>query len=240
MSHRIRSTLIAILLAGLLVACAAPATAVPTFEPTPVPIVVTAIPDIPVNQITIPTGEGDGTIKATITGNGDIAVMIHKHRMDTDTRSYWTPLVDSLSANEKLRIVTYTLRRYETALKDGRLVLDYLRAEGITRIICISGGIGQVCTDLQQEPELIGMVKFPGDNLTPVEADFPKLFVAADSDPNGFALSLQQAYDDSTEPKTFKSYATTAEGPAIFAKPDVGPQVLADITDFINGIVSGQ
>ena len=240
MSHLIRSTLIALLLAGLLVACATPATPAPTLEPTPVPVVATAIPDIPVNQITIPTGEGDGTIKATITGNGDIAVMIHKTRFDTDVRSYWTPLVDSLSANEKLRIVTYTLRNYDTALKDGRLVLDYLRAEGITKIICISAGIGKVCTDLQKEPELIGMVKFPGDNLVPIEADFPKLFVAADADTNGFSVNLQQAYDDSAEPKTFKSYAVSAEGPAIFSVPDVGLQVLTDITDFINEIVNGQ
>ena len=82
------------------------------------------------------------------------------------------------------------------------------------------------------------MVFFPGDNLLPIEADLPKLFVTADADAGGLAGSLQQAYEHSAEPKTFKSYA--ADGPAIFLKADVGPQVLADITDFINGIVSGQ
>ncbi len=239
MFYKIKSILFVLLLIGLLVACAAPATPVATLEPTPIPVVATAIPDIPVTQVSIPTGElGDETIKATITGNGNIAVIVHKHRNDTDTTSLWTPLVDSLSANEKLRIVTYTLRNYDTALTDGRLVLEYLRAEGITRIICISAGIGKVCTDLQQEPELIGMVKFPGDNLAPIESDFPKLFVAAETDQ--FAVSLQQAYDDSAEPKTFKSYAVIADGPEIFSKADVGPQAIADITDFINGIVNGQ
>ena len=238
MSQLIKSTLIALLLTGILVACAAPATAEPTHVPPAATAIPVSTPDIQGNQVTLPTGDGDETIKATITGHGDIAVMVHKHRDDTDSRSYWTPLVDSLSANEKLRIVTYTLRGYETSLSDTRIVFDYLKAEGITKIICISASIGQVCTNLQKEPEIIGMVKFPGDNLVPIEADFPKLFVAADTDQ--FTDNLRQAYEDSAEPKTFKSYAVSADGPAIFSVPDVGPQVVADITDFINGIVSSQ
>jgi len=233
MSRLIRSTIIALLLAGLLVACAAPA--------TPVPVVATAIPDIQSNQVTILTEEGNEAIKATIIGNGDIAVMVHKTRFDTDTTSRWTPLVDILSANEKLRIVTYTLRNNGgTVIQDSRAVFDYLRAEGINRIICISVGLSQDCANLRKEPEIIGMVIFPGDNLIPIEAGFPKLFVTADTEPNGFAGSLQRAYENSAEPKTFKSYAVSADGPAIFSAPDVGPQVLADITDFINEIVSGQ
>jgi len=229
----IKSISFALLLVGVIGACAAPAISAPvSTQPAD-----TAIPHILDDQITIPVGEGgDETIKATITGNGDIAVMVHKHRYDTDTKSYWTPLVDSLSANEKLRIITYTLRGYETGVRDTRIVFDYLKAEGVTKIICISAGIGQVCTNLQDEPEIIGMVKFPGDILTPIEADFPKLFVASEADSD----SLRQTYENSAEPKTFKSYAVSADGPAIFSVPDVGLQVVADITDFINGIVNSQ
>ncbi len=242
MFYKIKSILF-VLLFVVLVACSAPATPVPTSVPTPVPtpvpVVATTIPAIQSHEITIPMEEGDEPIQATITGNGEIAVMMHKTRFDTDTMSRWTPLIDILSANEKLRMVLYTLRNdAETPDKDSKAVFDYLRAEGINGIICISAGLPSVCADLQNEPEMIGMVVFPPQYTVAIEAGFPKLFITADTE--RFSGNLQQTYENSAEPKTFKSYAAAAEGPVIFINAEVGPQVLADITDFINGIVSGQ
>ena len=244
MFYKIKPMLFVLLLASLLVACATPATAVPTY----VPIVATAVPAIPVNQITIPVGEGEEDVKATIIGNGDIAVVMHKTIYDTDTMSRWTPLIDSLSANEKLRMVLYTLRNVagsdihdaSSPDKDSNAVFDYLRSEGINKIICISAGLPSVCADLQNEPEMIGLVAFPPEYVVSIEAGFPKLFITAETEPNGWSGNLQQTYENSAEPKTFKSYPVAVAGPVIFINADVGPQALADVTDFINGIVNSQ
>jgi len=259
MLHKIKLLWFVLFVMGLLVSCAAPAPALtqppaptqppptqpeptqPALTPTSTPApTATAIPHIPGNEVTIPAGEGDETIKATITGKGDIALMI-ANPWDDNVTSIWTPLVDTLAANENLRIINFVYRNVEsTPVKDSRAVFDYLRAEGIKKIICISAGFGQNCVSLQKEPEIIGMVIFASTNLSPIQAGFPKLFVTADADPYGFAGITQSAYEHSAEPKTFKSYVAAVHGPRLFYKADVRAQVLADILDFINGIVSGR
>jgi hypothetical protein len=242
MSHMIRSTWFVLLIAGLLVACTAPAPArsptsapAPTTQPTqPVP---TSTPGIASEQVTISVD--NASFEATVTGNGETAVLIADS--GTGAISDWAPLVDALKPNRNLRIVTFAYREItSTGVKDVTAVLDYLRAEGIEKIICLGAGIGsRFCTNLQQEPEIIGMVLIGADGLA-IEADYPKLFLTADADPLGMAGSTERVYNQSAEPKSFKTYAAGVHGPALFAKPDVGPQVLADITSFISEIVASQ
>jgi hypothetical protein len=70
-----------------------------------------------------------------------------------------------------------------------------------------------------------------------IDSDFPKLFLTADTDPLGMAGSTERVYDQSAEPKVFKTYPASVHGEALFSQEDVGPQVLADITSFINEIL---
>src|SRR5688572_10872843 len=170
MSRLIKSTWFALLLAGMLAACAAPATAVPTVtpvqpapataqpEPTQPTLAPTAEPSIPGEQVSISVAEDNETFNATVTGNGEIGVIL------ADTFGYnplrWLPLIDALDDNENLRMVTFAYRDEDaTPNQDTRAVFDYLRAEGIDRILCVGAGYGaDACGFLQSEPEIIGMV----------------------------------------------------------------------------------
>lgn len=252
MSRLIKSTWIVLLLAGLLAACAAPATAVPTSapvqpapataqpEPTQPALAPTAVPSIPGEQVAISVAADNETFNATVTGNGEIGVIL------ADTFGYnplrWLPLIEALDSNENLRMVTFAYRDEDaTPNQDTRAVFDYLRAEGIDKIICVGAGYGsRACGYLQNEAEIIGMVLITVDQPSKIEGDFPKLFLTADTDSVTPAAVTQRVYEQSTEPKEFKSYVAGVHGPALFANTDVGPQVLADVTDFINGIVNGQ
>jgi hypothetical protein len=198
------------------------------------------VPSIPGEQIDIPSGDGDETINATITGNGEIGVIL------ADTFGYnplrWLPLINALEGNENLRMVTFTYRDEDaTPNQDTRAVFDYLRAEGIDKILCVGSGYGsRACGYLQDEPEMIGMVMITVDQPPSIEGDFPKLFLTAETDSITPAAVTQRVFEQSSEPKSFKLYAAGVHGPALFANADVGSQVLADITDFINGIVNSQ
>ena len=249
MSHMIRSTWFVLLIAGLLGACAAPAPSLsptsapaPTTQPEPTQPVAasTSIPSIPGEQVAISVAADNETFNATVTGDGEIGVIL------ADTFGYnplrWLPLIDALDGNENLRMVTFAYRDEDaTPNQDTRAVFDYLRAEGIDKIICVGAGYGsRACGYLQNEPQIIGMVLITADQPSKIEGDFPKLFLTADTDSVTPAAVTQRVYEQSTEPKEFKSYAAGVHGPALFAKADVGPQVLADITSFINMIVSEQ
>jgi hypothetical protein len=248
MSRLIKSLFIILLLAG----CAAPAPTatapviVPTvtsLPPTEAAPAATSTPGISGVQISIPAPDEafGATISATVTGKGDIGVILAN---TPDGASLaWAPLVDLLDSKENLRIVTFEYRdksSYSTFDEDIMAVLDYLRAEGIQKTICIGGGAGTpACAFLQEQPDIIGMI-FISTEVSAIESGFPKLFLTADSDPFGMTGSTQRAYDQSAEPKEFKSYASGRSGPGLFTDPDVGSQVLADIMDFIDGIVSAQ
>ena len=252
MPRLIKFTSFVLLLTGLLAACAAPATEVATSAPVqPAPATAqpeptqpapsaTSVPSIPGEQVAIPVVADNETFTATVTGNGQIGIIL------ADTGGYkpwrWLPLIDALDGNEHLRMVTFAYRNEDaTPNQDTRAVFDYLRAEGIDKIICVGAGYGSgACGFLQNEPEIIGMVFFASHLIPDIEADFPKLFLAADSDPIAPSGIIQRAYEQAAEPKIFKTYTAGVHGPALFAKADVGPQVLADVTDFINGIASGQ
>jgi hypothetical protein len=237
MLSNIRSLLVVLFIVSFLVSCAAP-TSAPTQQPTAIPTqpVPTSTPGIPVEQVTIPVD--NESFQATITGNGEIAVIIASN--GEGAPSDWDLLVQALSANEHLRMVTFAYRNIVgTGDKDLAALLNYLRNEGVTKIICIGEGVGSnFCTHLQEEPEMIGMVFLATESLG-IKADFPKLFLTADADPFGMAGSTERVFNQSTEPKTFKSYTAGVHGSALF-KADVGPQVLADITSFMNEVVEGQ
>jgi hypothetical protein len=249
MSHMIRSTWFVLLIAGLLVACAAPP---PTLSPTSAPApttqpeptqpapTLTSAPSIPGEQVVISVEEDNEMFNATVTGNGEIGVIL------ADTFGYnplrWLPLIDALDGNEHLRMVTFAYRNEDaTPNQDTRAVFDYLRAEGIDKIICVGAGYGsRACGYLQNEPEIIGMVMITVDQPPKIEGDFPKLFLTADTDSITPAAVTQRVYEQSTEPKEFKSYASGRHGTGLFADPNIGQQVSADVTSFINGIVNGQ
>jgi hypothetical protein len=202
----------------------------------------TSTPGISGVQVSVPAPDGTfgATVTATITGKGDIGIIL-ANTPDRDA-SAWAPLVDVLGNNEDLRIVTFEYRDksgYSTVDDDIVAVLDYLRAEGIQKIICIGGGPGTPCAFLRDEPEIIGMV-FITTDVSGIEADFPKLFITGDSDPFGMAGSTQRVYEQSAEPKAFKSYTSGRAGTGLFTDPNVGSQVLADIKGFIEGIVGAQ
>jgi hypothetical protein len=245
----VRSTWLVLLAAGLLVAaCAAPqAAATPTSVPAPATQPEPAQPEssptagsgIPGEQVAIPVPEDNETFPASVTGQGETGVIL------ADTFGYdpsgWLPLVEALAGNETLRIVTFAYRDEDaTPNQDTRAVFDYLRAEGIERIICVGAGYGaRACGFLQDEPEMAGMVLMVIDNPT-IEADVPKLFLTADADPLGMAGTTERVFDQSAEPKEFKTYPAGVHGPALFQVEGVGPQALADITGFIDRVLQGQ
>lgn len=240
-----------LLLAGLLVGCAAPAPTPTATEsvatstpppPTKMAPTKTPIPVIPGVQVDIPvsTETFTGTFPATVTGSGEVGFII------TNTESNdplpWLPLVEALGSNENLSTVTFAFRDgHGTSFADTRAVFDYLRADDISKVICIGGYYGAgACAALQTEPEIIGMVFFPSPIIPKIEKGFPKLFLTADADPSGYTGPLQRAYEQAAEPKIFKSYASGKYGPMLFVDPNVSSQVLTDITTFVNEIVSSQ
>jgi hypothetical protein len=178
----IRSTWFILLMAGLLVACAAPApTSAPAPatqpEPTQPATAPTSTPGIPGEEVVISVAEDNETFNAKVTGNGEIGVIL------ADSFGYnparWLPLVDALAGNENLRMVTFTYRDEDaTPNQDTRAVFDYLRAEGIDKILCVGAGYGsRACGFLQGEPEIIGMVMINIDQPPQIEGDFPKLLI---------------------------------------------------------------
>ena len=243
MSHFIKSLFVVFLLAGC--AAAAPTATAPvivstetSLPPTEVVPAATATLGISGVQISVPVVEDNESFNATVTGNGEIGVIL------ADTFGYnplrWLPLIDALDDNERLRMVTFAYRDEDaTPNQDTRAVFDYLRAEGIDKIICVGAGYGSsACGYLQNEPEIIGMVIITVDHISKIEAGFPKLFLTADTDSVIPAAVTQRIYEQSTEPKAFKSYESGRHGTGLFTDPNVGLQVLADITDFINEVVS--
>jgi hypothetical protein len=252
MLHTFKSIFFVLLLTVLFAGCAAPTPAavatveVPTSTsqpPTEAAPTATSTPGISGVEVSIPASDGayGGTVSATITGTGDIGVIMAN--LPDRPASAWAPLIDALDDNENLRIVTFEYRdktSYSTDDEDIVAVQDYLQAEGIQKTICIGGGPGNpACAVLRDEPEIIGMVLIATE-VSAIDSSFPKLFLTADSDPFGLAGSTQRAYEQSAEPKEFKSYVSGRSGTALFTDPNVGPQVLADIVDFINGILSAQ
>jgi len=161
--------------------------------------------------------------------------------------SIWQPLVNTLATNEKLRIVRYSyrhLRDLRIMGEDTLTVYDYLKAQGANKIIAVCSGYGAhpCLSDLSKEPEIIGMVLISMDG-GPLMTGFPKLFLTADKAGDGGAGITKSAYDHSDEPKTFKSYPSDMYGAMLFYtpnNPNVSSQALADIADFIDGIVNGQ
>jgi hypothetical protein len=243
------------LLTGILVGCAPPATATPAPSATaPIPTSTsppptqtasteTPIPVIPGVQVDIPitTETFTGVFPATVTGSGgNIGIILTN--TETNQPMLWLPLVDALKGNENLRMVTFSYRDvHSTSAVDTRAVFDYLRAEGVDKIICMGSYYGAgACAALRAEPEIAAMVFFPSPIIPIIEEDFPKLFLTGDTDQSGYVGPLQRAYDQAAEPKIFKSYASGRHGPTLFTDPEVGSQVLADIVAFINGIVRDQ
>jgi hypothetical protein len=180
------------------------------------------------------------TFPATITDAGNVGIIL------TNTESndplIWLPLVKALEGSENLKVVIFAFRdSHGTSTVDTRAVFDYLRAEGIDRMICIGSYYGAgACADLRTEPEIVGMVFFPSPIIPKIEEDFPKLFMAGDADPLGYVGPLQRAYNQAAEPKALKMYESGRHGPALFGDPEIGAQALADIAAFIDTIVSGQ
>ena len=244
MSHFIKSLFVIFLLTGC--AAATPTATAPeivstetSLPPTEAVPAATATLGISGIQVSVPVLEDNESFNATITGNGEIAIILGNTVGNDPLR--WAPLVAALESNENLRIVTFAYRSEatDTSNPDTRAVFDYLRTEGITKIICVGSGYGSsACGYLQNEPEIIGMVIITVDHISKIEAGFPKLFLTADTDSVIPAAVTQRIYEQSTEPKAFKSYESGRHGTGLFTDPNVGSQVLADITDFINEVVS--
>jgi hypothetical protein len=243
MSHLIKSLFVVLLLAG----CAAPAptattpvivsteTSLPPTEAIPAATATLAILGV---QVSIAVEDGNEMFDARVIGDGEVAIILGHGINDS---AGLVPLVEALSRNENIRIVTFAYRDVEaTVSEDTRAVFDYLRAQGQNRIICIAYGFGQTCGALQHEPEIIGMVFYDSAFVPVIEADFPKLFLASDpGSPFVTVGEIQREYDQAAEPKMFKTYESGRFGLGVFGDPNAGPQLLADITDFINGIING-
>lgn len=244
MSHFIKSLFVVLLLAGC--AAATPTVTVPVIVSTetslpPTETIPTATATLGISgvQVSIPVEDGSETFAATVTGSGDVALILGHGSNEALSLA---PLVDALSNNHHLRILTFGYRDVEaTVSEDTRAVFDYLRAQGQNRIICFAYGFGQTCGALQHEPEIIGMVFYDSAFVPAIEADFPKLFLASDpGSPFVTVGQIQREYGQAAEPKTFKTYESGRFGLGVFTDPKAGPQLLADITEFINEIVNSQ
>jgi hypothetical protein len=210
-----------------------------TSMPTAKPPVATPFPDLPSTEVSIPASENNESIKAFVTGNGSIPVIIVPNA--EDDISTWKPLVNALASNEKLKVVIFSYRDYLSTMgKDTIAVYGYLQAQGASTIIPVCAGVGTrpcVIDLLKNGSEIKGMVLMDMDT-GPVNTSFPKFFITGDG--NDYSGVTKQDYEHSDEPKTLKVYPPGVNGSALFSYPDVGPQVLKDITEFVNGIANGQ
>jgi hypothetical protein len=213
---------------------ASPATVppAPTATALPAPTAAPTATPLPEGSVMFDRLEGF-KFSGTVYGQGDTAIilanMIHHNN--------WDPFLKSVDRQKFVTLTFgYLQATEEGAAKEIGIVLETLRASGYPHVICIGASLGATaCESIAGEPELSGLVLISGGGSRVVGGDYPKLYVAGESDPA--AKDTQQAFQHATEPKTLVLYPKNAmHGTSLFVSTD-GDAFLMLLIDFVDEIV---
>jgi hypothetical protein len=119
------------------------------------------------------------------------------------------------------------------------VILDWLKKEGFTRLICIGASLGtRACNHIALQPEMAGMVLVAGavHHATVAGAMYPKLFIAGELD--RWAFDIKNGYEKASEPKTLVLFKDNSiHGTDLFHSKD-DEQFLALLIDFVSGLAN--
>jgi uncharacterized protein len=211
--------------------CSAP-TATPR-SPTSVGSTVTTptSPSVPAEPVTFAAADGV-TVRGTVFGAGATGVVLSN--MGDNDPAAWERFAPSLAA-AGYPVLTYAYRyparprsltpeMARGALADVAGAAAYLRSRGATRIVLIGASLGGMVTAKAAKgtrADAVAIIAAPADrpdfDLSVAPADLraiagPKLFIASDNDPTVAAAETRGLYDGAPEPKTWKSFPSTAHG----------------------------
>jgi uncharacterized protein len=225
---RVRVVPVVVVLA-LATGCSHPGSDIPP-RPGPTAPATTVEPG-PIEPVTF-AAVGGGTVDGRLFGAGATGVVLSN--MGDNDPAAWEGFAPDL-AGEGYAVLTYTYRyparprsltpeMAGAALADVQGAAAYLRSRGVTRIVLIGASLGGMVTAKAARAaraHAIAIIAAPADrpdfDLTVAPADLrgvtgPKLFIASDSDPTVAAAETRTIFDRAPEPKTWKSFPSTAHG----------------------------
>jgi esterase/lipase len=221
------------LLGFLLSACApGPTPATPTEIPSPARAMIAPR----VVSFTTPDG---ATLNGTLYGLGKSAVIFS---VMGNCKRGWEEMADLVSRQDMMAL-TYQWRGCrETGVADNnemkkfvddlRGAINFMRAQGADKIILAGASLGGCASaKLLVESHANGLIviasppEIPQWNFqieaTDVNADIPKLFIAAENDDTVPMSDTRALYDLAAEPKEWQTYPGTAHGTDLFETQSV-------------------
>jgi fermentation-respiration switch protein FrsA (DUF1100 family) len=200
----------------------------PTGGPTVPPATAEAVP---IEPVTFPAA-GGATVSGRLFGTGATGVVLSN--MGDNDPAAWEGFAPYL-AGEGYAVLTYTYRfparprsltneMARAAWDDLLGAVAFLRSRGSTRIVLIGASLGGMVTAKAAGPEradAVAIIAAPADRpdfgFSVATADLaaiagPKLFIASDNDATVAAAETRGLYDRAGDPKTWKSFPSTAHG----------------------------
>ena len=246
--HRSISILYLLWMIALLSGCGA-------IQTTPTPTPKPTMPRFEGEEISFTTEDGLKIYGKIYRGGGDLAVILAHQRDRMATQKSWQFFAE-LIASEGYTAPTYNFRGIGKSggdidymeselVKDTSAAIEFLRAEGFSRILCIGASMGGTsCMEAALHYDLEGLVviaapmslgeptKITVDELK--ELTMPKLFICTENDRFGrIPKHTQLMYDNSPEPKQLKFFTGKAHGTELFytSHKDEFRQLLLDFLE---------
>ena len=226
----------------------APATSTPPSIPEPTLTLVATQTSAPLptfastpTKVSLPAGQkitfdesGERSLTGTLYGEGATAILLAN--MSIGGQKQWAPLVAAVDPR-KFTTVTFDYSNINDVGPDMDRILEWLREQDYTRVICIGASLGtRACSSLTLEPEVVGLVLIAGPvhHASVAEATYPKLFASGALDP--WAFDIQMGYERAAQPKDLVLFEDNrAHGTDLFSSTD-GGEFLNLLLDFVNSL----
>lgn len=224
--------------------------------PTAVPTATrTTIPSFDGEEINFTTSDGLSINGMIYRGGGDLAVILAHQRGQGINQKSWQYFAEEL-ATKSYTVLTFNFRGIgksegdinfmeNMVVEDTRAAIDYLVAEGFSRVVCIGAEMGGTsCLEAAQYHELSGLVAITAvlslgeptsiSNEDLNNLDMPKLFIYSEN--NRFEripVHMQTMFDESPEPKELVVFPGEAHGTEMFftSYKDEFKQLLLDFLE---------
>jgi dienelactone hydrolase len=228
----------------------------PTPEPTPTAIATpTTAVSVQVETVSLTTDDNIKLSANLFVGGQDLAVvLVH---MGIGDQTNWKPFARTL-AQQGFTALTFDLRCFGQSecgklgsaeylhTKDVLAAIEFLRGRGFDRIVCMGASMGgTACMNAAFEQKLVGLVviaspaptninkQYPTDLVNPA---MPKLFIVADKDRYVQVVSATSfLYQQSPEPKEFKTFPSTVHGTELF-DTKYGDEFRNLLVNFVKGL----
>jgi len=239
-------------------------TSSPTLEPTVTPTLepqnsATPEPVYPYDTETVSITTEDGLkLYGNFFHTEGETVVLFVHMAGPNDQKNWIPFANEV-AQRGFSALTFDLRCYGesdcrggtepgwvTLSRDMQAAINFLRAKGFKRIVCVGASMGgRACVTVAFDEELAGLVVVSGtasddpekkDLNNMVNPGMPKLFVVSESDPTvNRTADMTRLYESAPDPKVFHTFPGTAHGTEFF-KTQYGGILSRLIYDFLYNI----